>query len=221
MLDQQTVLNACPERLSAGLAHGAGERVDVGAVVVGVKGHADAAASRADHDVALFSEAGLDCGCGERGMAQRDDVMARPGRVEISERRPAVRHRRGYEFARECFGMSGERRKADSGQQFNRGGEAGSRAVGDRREFEPSRVGCRTEENAGRFGARDRDGTSIMRLLVRFLGFLFAAGTVVFLVGVAAAVALDQGAPAAAAPLGKQPGGGGRSLDRSERFLSL
>src|SRR5881392_3949872 len=30
-----------------------------------------------------------------------------------------------------------------------------------------------------------RNGTSIMRLLVRFLGFLFAAGTVVFLVGVA------------------------------------
>src|SRR5471032_3065633 len=30
------------------------------------------------------------------------------------------------------------------------------------------------------------DGTSIMRLLVRFMGFLFAAGTVVFLVGVAA-----------------------------------
>src|SRR5262245_55558532 len=30
-----------------------------------------------------------------------------------------------------------------------------------------------------------RNGTSTMRLLVRFLGFLFAAGTVVFLVGVA------------------------------------
>src|ERR1700721_4420091 len=30
------------------------------------------------------------------------------------------------------------------------------------------------------------NGYSIMRLLVRFLGFLFAAGTVVFLVGVAA-----------------------------------
>src|ERR1700742_3033101 len=35
-----------------------------------------------------------------------------------------------------------------------------------------------------------RNGTSIMRLLVRFLGFLFAAGTVVFLVGVAAAAGL-------------------------------
>src|SRR5205823_3369589 len=33
-------------------------------------------------------------------------------------------------------------------------------------------------------------GTSVMRLLVRFLGFLFAAGTVVFLVGVAAAAGL-------------------------------
>src|SRR4029078_4766341 len=35
-----------------------------------------------------------------------------------------------------------------------------------------------------------RKGISIMRLLVRFLGFLFAAGTVVFLVGVAAAAGL-------------------------------
>src|SRR5436305_9396980 len=35
-----------------------------------------------------------------------------------------------------------------------------------------------------------RNGTSIMRLLVRFLGFLFAAGTVLFLVGVAAAAGL-------------------------------
>src|SRR4249919_3573406 len=35
-----------------------------------------------------------------------------------------------------------------------------------------------------------RNGTSIMRLLVRFLGFLFAAGTVVFLVGVAATAGL-------------------------------
>src|ERR1041385_8785139 len=35
-----------------------------------------------------------------------------------------------------------------------------------------------------------RNGTSTMRLLVRFLGFLFAAGTVVFLVGVAAAAGL-------------------------------
>src|SRR4249919_1521999 len=34
------------------------------------------------------------------------------------------------------------------------------------------------------------NGTSIMRLLVRFLGFLFAAGTVVFLVGVAATAGL-------------------------------
>src|SRR5436189_2025708 len=35
------------------------------------------------------------------------------------------------------------------------------------------------------FGAQGWNGTSIMRLLVRFLGFLFAAGTIVFLVGVA------------------------------------
>src|SRR5580704_8537804 len=37
---------------------------------------------------------------------------------------------------------------------------------------------------------RDWNGLSIMRLLVRFLGFLFAAGTVIFLVGVAAAAGL-------------------------------
>ena len=39
-------------------------------------------------------------------------------------------------------------------------------------------------------GARAGTDTSIMRLLVRFLGFLFAAGTIVFLVGVAAAAGL-------------------------------
>ena len=39
-------------------------------------------------------------------------------------------------------------------------------------------------------GAQGWNGYSIMRLLVRFLGFLFAAGTVVFLVGVAAAAGL-------------------------------
>src|SRR2546428_6084528 len=35
------------------------------------------------------------------------------------------------------------------------------------------------------FQRKGWNGTSIMRFLVRFLGFLFAAGTVVFLVGVA------------------------------------
>src|SRR3982751_4998079 len=35
-----------------------------------------------------------------------------------------------------------------------------------------------------------KNGTSIMRLLVRFLGFLFAAGTVLFLVGIAGAAGL-------------------------------
>ena len=34
------------------------------------------------------------------------------------------------------------------------------------------------------------NGSSRMRFLVRFLGFLFAAGTVVFLVGIAAAAGL-------------------------------
>src|SRR2546421_8315740 len=43
--------NACTERLSAGLANGVSERLDVGAVVVSVQRHADAAASRADHDL--------------------------------------------------------------------------------------------------------------------------------------------------------------------------
>src|ERR1700691_2645141 len=42
---------------------------------------------------------------------------------------------------------------------------------------------------AGHFGA-GTNGIYIMRLLVRFLGFLFAAGTVVFLVGVAAIAGL-------------------------------
>src|ERR1700710_2833984 len=40
--------------------------------------------------------------------------------------------------------------------------------------------------DAADFGAQGWNGTSIMRLLVRFFGFLFTAGTVVFLVGVAA-----------------------------------
>ena len=35
------------------------------------------------------------------------------------------------------------------------------------------------------FQRKGWNGTSVMRFLVRFLGFLFAAGTVVFLVGVA------------------------------------
>ncbi|ABE62638.1 Penicillin-binding protein 1A [Nitrobacter hamburgensis X14] len=39
-------------------------------------------------------------------------------------------------------------------------------------------------------GRRQRNGHSIMRLLLRFMGFLFAAGTILFLVGVAAAAAL-------------------------------
>src|SRR5947199_1923765 len=41
------------------------------------------------------------------------------------------------------------------------------------------------EDRRRRYRRTGWNGTSIMRLLVRFLGFLFAAGTVVFLVGVA------------------------------------
>src|SRR4051794_6896683 len=37
---------------------------------------------------------------------------------------------------------------------------------------------------------RKRNGHSIMRLLLRFTGFLFAAGTILFLVGVAAVAGL-------------------------------
>ena len=96
--------------LVAGAVQGVGERGDVGAVVVGVQRDAETAPSRADNDVALFSEPGLDCGCGERGMAQRNDVVARAGRAEIPVRRPAVRRRRGDELARERFGMSGKSR---------------------------------------------------------------------------------------------------------------
>src|ERR1700710_2200226 len=44
--------------------------------------------------------------------------------------------------------------------------------------------------DAADFGAQGWNGTSIMRLLIRFMGFLFAAGTVVFLVGVAAVAGL-------------------------------
>ncbi len=41
-------------------------------------------------------------------------------------------------------------------------------------------------ENKRRLSRRNGwNGTSVMRFLVRFLGFLFTAGTIVFLVGVA------------------------------------
>src|SRR5271169_3241251 len=43
----------------------------------------------------------------------------------------------------------------------------------------------------GRFGSRGASGGKwAMRLLLRFMGFLFTAGTIVFLVGVAAAAGL-------------------------------
>ena len=56
--------------------------------------------------------------------------------------------------------------------------------------IEPDRVTARKHCCATaheRFGA---DGTSAMRLLLRFFGFLFAAGTILFLVGVGAAAGL-------------------------------
>src|SRR5260370_9575938 len=45
--------------------------------------------------------------------------------------------------------------------------------------------GFRAGADAGELRRKGWNGTSIMRLLVRFMGFLFAAGTVLFLVGVA------------------------------------
>src|SRR6185437_6183151 len=75
--------------LPAGVLEGPGERVDVGAVVVGVKRHTDPVVSRADDDAVLLGEAGLNRSCGECGMAQRDDVAARARLVEISVGRPA------------------------------------------------------------------------------------------------------------------------------------
>src|SRR4051794_39951167 len=80
---------------SAGVLEGSGERVDVRAVVVAMQGHANAVASRADHDVVLLGKARLHLSGCERGMAEREDVTARTGVVEVAVRRPAPRGGRG------------------------------------------------------------------------------------------------------------------------------